>query len=76
MNWEDASAYLVARDQLQAEETLLALRVADYPQLKADERKQFHRSLRRMAFPVDESKMPQLSTEDLAQRLRMVIAHG
>lgn len=67
MDIDQASELVQAMDIIEARESLVALKVADFPNLTKDERKKLHRSFYKMAFPNVEKKA--MTTADVARIL-------
>ena len=63
--------YWEAITQIEAQEILVKLRVADWPNMKSSDRSKWHRELHKMAYPVVHSK--EITTQDLAS---LIFAKG
>lgn len=64
--------YWLAITQIEAQELLLGIRVASFPQTKEEHRNRLHREWTRAAYPNTDSG-PELTTEQLASRLKVAL---
>lgn len=64
---DTASVYLEGLRRLEAQEALLAIKVASYPYMKKDEKTKTHKDLYKLAYPKEKRK---LSLDDLEAMLR------
>jgi hypothetical protein len=69
LNWDYQGALWLAIDQIEAQDLLLKLTVADYPNMTKDARKKLHREWHRKAYPKTYENMEELTTSQLAERL-------
>lgn len=72
MDLDTAEGYWMAITQIEAQEILIQLRVAQYPWLTNEGRRTTHRQFHKMAYPATHS-VGKLTTEEAAERLRTVI---
>lgn len=67
MGVSDHVVYFNAITQIEAQEALLAMSIAEFPHLnKKEERKKRHKSMHQMAFPTKHSKQRSLSIDNFA----------
>jgi len=57
MEYDRLKTYIDAIEVIEAQNTLLALRVSDYPNCKSDDRSKFHSSITKKAFPNQKKKI-------------------
>jgi hypothetical protein len=69
MAWEEIDSYWRAVPVLEAQEILANLRVVDFPHMKKEARKIYHRAVSRQADPKINVPVDNLTTEQLAERL-------
>ncbi len=74
MTWEWSETYWQAITQLEAQELLLGLRLAQVPQTKEAGLERWHRELHKMAYPKTyDPSAPVLSTKAFADKLKEAI---
>ena len=71
---DTAYKYWEAITVIEAQDTMIQMRIADYPMMKTHQRRDFHRSMVKKAYPktFDPDRKP-LTTEQLAERLGAMI---
>lgn len=69
MTWEWSEVYWQALTRIEAEETLLRIRVEHSPNMKRDAKDRWTRELAKMANPPDPNA-PVLTSKQLAEKLR------
>jgi len=69
---EEASGYWLAISTIEAQQTLLKLRLMDWPNMKKQDRQSWHRQLHKVAYPETHSGK-ELSTKDLAARIQAAV---
>ena len=67
MPYKIAEAYYEAITVIEARDRLVDLNIADYPRMKKEGRKKFHKALDKMAYPISNKK--QLTAQDLKRKL-------
>lgn len=65
LDGSEAEEYYLAITQIEAQQTLLALNVQDWPNMKPDKRQKWHRAIHKLAYPATHKK--QVTTADLAR---------
>jgi hypothetical protein len=68
MDADRASMYWRGITVIEAQETLLNLRIATFSNAKQGQRDRWHRELHKMAYPVVHSGAP-ITTEELSKRI-------
>jgi hypothetical protein len=58
---------------IEAQELLMRMRLADYPNMKNEARQEWHREIHRLAYPRSWAESETLSPEQTAERLRAII---
>ena len=66
-------AYWQAITIIEAQEILIQLRIADYPDMKPESRKKTHREFHRMAYPRTHDSSEVMTTEQLARKISAAI---
>lgn len=56
MDYADALEFYEAITVIEAQDMLVAMKLADWPRAKPESRKQFHRETRKLAYPVGMQK--------------------
>jgi hypothetical protein len=51
MDMDTFANYWLLVDRLEPQETLLSMNVGDYPNMKKEDRKKFHKDLHKKAYP-------------------------
>lgn len=67
---EDAEGLWLAITQIEAQDLLMQLRVADYPHMKDGGRSRIHREWHKLAYPRTQERLNSLSTKEFAEHLR------
>lgn len=67
MDFDTTLEYFEASKILEAEKTLVDLKVIDFPNLKQEEKRKYHNSIMKIVTAMEEPK--ELSTEELARML-------
>jgi len=62
-----AAEYFKAVEQIEAQEALLAMAIADHPHNKTEIRKSFHKKIYGIGYPETKEKRPIHSMEELAR---------
>jgi len=75
LSGEEVATYWLAITQIEAQELLLALRVAGHPHTKKEVQRRLHREWYRLAYPVTEETTEVLSTKAFAEKLKAAL-HG
>lgn len=68
---DDAHDWYAAITQIEAQQTLLLLKIQDWPDMKKESRSTWHKELHRMAYPATHKEL--VSTEELARRIQSII---
>jgi ribulose-5-phosphate 4-epimerase/fuculose-1-phosphate aldolase len=68
-----ADAYWMAVTVIEAQEVLIKLRIADYPNMKKDDRSKTHRHFHKMAYPRTHENPKKLTTKELGERLKVAL---
>lgn len=67
LHFYDYQNYIDAMNRIEAQETLLKMNLADYPNMGREDRRKFHRNLHDIAYPPQEQKLQ--TTADLMRFL-------
>jgi len=67
LDYEVAQGYWLAITAIEAQEILINMRLADWPNMKGPARQKWHRDVHRMAYPSSHSKA--ITPEELAKRI-------
>jgi hypothetical protein len=74
LDWELADVLWLAITQIEAQQTLLEMRLMDHPNSKQSARESWHREMHRLAYPKSWSvSKDSANTEDVAKQLRTML---
>jgi hypothetical protein len=68
LEWDEAETYWSAIPMIEAQETLLQIKIASWPTMKERAQTRWHRQLSKIAYPQEEERV--LSGDELAARLK------
>jgi len=73
MEVDTVDSYWRAITVIEAQDLLLQMRIADWPNMKKHDRSKFHRSIHRSAYPATESSASKVvNTKELHDKLRLM----
>ncbi len=73
MDWDTQESLWLAITQIEAQDVLINLTIAQYPWLKKEQQKKIHREMHRKAYPKTHERVENLTTRQLAERLKQAL---
>ena len=71
MEYNEAMRYFDAITVIEAQNMLISMQVADYPNMKRDDRSRLHREIHKKAYPF--KNVRKMSGKEASEHLRMML---
>jgi hypothetical protein len=72
LEYDRMDAYWRSITIIEAQQTLIALKICDFPHMKKSDRQKWHRQLHKQAYPATWSPRNAMTNEDLARAIGIV----